>query len=129
MVSTELQVPSKYLGEFAHIHVIKYKELGLVQDGQLLLILVSIYNGGVLFLDEPNIFHSLFEAPALLKVFSDSVVVFVVVFSDGDSMACRYPWSDDLTPTKITSLVCLLSPAEGYFIGSVPLTLREWEIP
>ena len=44
LVSIELQAPSNYLDELAHIHVIRYKELGLVQDGQLLLTLVSLYN-------------------------------------------------------------------------------------
>lgn len=65
MVSIELQAPSNYLDELAHIHVIRYKELGLVQDGQLLLTLVSLYNhwdlGGVLLLDELDTFHSLFK--------------------------------------------------------------------
>ena len=35
LVSIELQAPSNYLDELAHIHVIRYKELGLVQDWQI----------------------------------------------------------------------------------------------
>ena len=71
LVSIELQAPSDYLDELAHVHVVRHQELGLVQDGQLLLPLVSLYNhwdlGGVLLPDEPDTFHSLFKAPALLE--------------------------------------------------------------
>jgi hypothetical protein len=71
LVSIELQAPSDYLDELAHVHMIRHQELGLVQGGQLLLPLVSLYNhwdlGGVLLPDEPDTFHSLFKAPALLE--------------------------------------------------------------
>ena len=71
LVSIELQALSNYLDELAHVHVIRYQELGLVQDRQLLLPLASLYNpwdlDGVLLPDEPDIFHSLYKAPALLE--------------------------------------------------------------
>lgn len=35
------QIPD-YLDELAHVHVVRHQELGLVQDGQLLLPLVSL---------------------------------------------------------------------------------------
>lgn len=54
LFSIELQAPFNYLDELAHIHVIRYKEFGLVQDQQLLLNLILPYNhwdlGGVLLL-------------------------------------------------------------------------------
>jgi hypothetical protein len=68
LVSIELQVPFNFLDELAHVHVVRYKELGLVQDRQLLLPLASLYNpwdlDGVLLPDEQDIFHSVKSSDA-----------------------------------------------------------------
>lgn len=73
LVGVQLEAPPDNLDEFTHVDVVWHQELGLVQDGQLFLSLISLNDHGdlvgVLLSDQSDIFYSLFERPSLFEGF------------------------------------------------------------
>lgn len=67
----QLQAAPDYLDQLAHVDVVRDQELGLVQDWQLLLTLVALYDhrdlAGVLVADLLHLLTAVGEAPPLLE--------------------------------------------------------------
>lgn len=73
LVRVQLQAPPNDLDELAHVNVVWYQELGLVQDGQLFLSFIPLNDDRdlvrVLLSDQSDVFYSLFIRPSLFKGF------------------------------------------------------------